>query len=190
MSASGLSCGMRDFCCSRQALWFSCPSACGILVPQSGMEPKSPALEGRFLTTVLPGRSVKFFVNWFISPSLLLSKPRVHKESLKMSTNILSSESESHSVVSSSLQPHGLYSPWNSPGQTTGVGSCFLLKGIFPTQRSNPGLLHCRWILYQLSHWIWWNLSSRILVKYELLQRLIPCIFLLSHFNFVFMVVS
>ena len=31
-------------------------------------------------------------------------------------------ESESHSVVSDSLQPHGLYSPWNSPGQNTGVG--------------------------------------------------------------------
>ena len=43
-------------------------------------------------------------------------------------------------------------SPWNSPGQTTGVGSLTLLQGIFPTQGSNPGLLHCRQILYQLSH--------------------------------------
>ena len=34
----------------------------------------------------------------------------------------------------------------------TGVSSLFLLQGIFPTQGSNPGLLHCRWILYQLSH--------------------------------------
>ena len=50
------------------------------------------------------------------------------------------------------LQPHGLYSPWNSPGQNTGVGSCFLLQGIFPTQGSSPGLPHCRRILYQLSH--------------------------------------
>ena len=62
------------------------------------------------------------------------------------------SESESHSVVSDSLQPHGLYSPWNSPGQNTGVGSLSLLQGIFPSQGSNPGLLHCRRILYQLSH--------------------------------------
>ena len=88
--------------------------------------------------------------------------------------------------MSNSLQPHGLYSPWNSPGQNTGVGSCSLLQGIeprsptlqadslpaeppgkpkstgvgslsllqriFPTQKSNWGLLHCRWILYQLSH--------------------------------------
>ena len=50
--------------------------------------------------------------------------------------------SESHSVMSDSLWPHGLYSSWNSPGQNTGVGSCSLLQGIFPTQGSNPGLPH------------------------------------------------
>ena len=44
------------------------------------------------------------------------------------------------------------YSPWNSPGQNTGVDSLSLLQGIFPTQQWNPGLLHCRLILYQLSH--------------------------------------
>ena len=54
--------------------------------------------------------------------------------------------------MSDSLWPRGLYSPWNSPGQHTGVGSLSLLQGIFPTQGSNPGLLHCWWILYQLSH--------------------------------------
>ena len=64
----------------------------------------------------------------------------------------LESESENHSVVSSSLRPHGLYSPWNSPGKNAGVGSVFLLQGIFPTQGWNPGLPHCRRILYQLSH--------------------------------------
>ena len=62
------------------------------------------------------------------------------------------SESGSRSVMFSSLWPHGLYSPWNFPGQNTGVGSLSLLQGIFPTQRSNPSLLHCRQILYQLSH--------------------------------------
>ena len=56
--------------------------------------------------------------------------------------------SERHSVVSDSLQSHGLYNPWNSLGQNTGVGSLSLLQGIFPTQGSNPGLPHCRWILY------------------------------------------
>ena len=50
------------------------------------------------------------------------------------------------------LQTHGLYSPWNSPGQNTRVGCHSLLQGIFPTQGSNPGLPYCRWILHQLSH--------------------------------------
>ena len=62
------------------------------------------------------------------------------------------SESKSHSVVFDSFQPHGLYSPWNSPGTNTGVGSLSLLqeiflaqgKGVFWTQGSNPGLPHCR----------------------------------------------
>ena len=62
------------------------------------------------------------------------------------------SESERSSVVSNPLWPHGLYSPWNSPGQNTGVGSLSLLQGILPTQGSNPGLPHCRLILCQLSH--------------------------------------
>ena len=68
------------------------------------------------------------------------------------------------------LQPHGLYSPWNSPGQNTGMGSLFLLQGIFPTHGSNPGLLQCRWILYQLSHkggprileWVAYPFSSNL----------------------------
>ena len=46
----------------------------------------------------------------------------------------------------------GLYSPWNSPGQNTGVGSLSLLQGIFQTQGLNQGVSHCRRILYQLSH--------------------------------------
>ena len=58
----------------------------------------------------------------------------------------------SHSVVSDSLRPHGLY----------------LLQEIFPTQRSNPGLLHCKWILYKLNHkgsprileWVAYSFSS------------------------------
>ena len=71
--------------------------------------------------------------------------------------------------VSNSLRPHGLYNPWNSPGQNTGVGSHSFLQGIFPNQGSNPGLPYCRWILYQLSHqgnprileWITYPFSSR-----------------------------
>ena len=54
--------------------------------------------------------------------------------------------------MSNSLWPRGLHSPWNSPGQNPGVGSLSLLQRIFPTQGLNSGLLHCRQILYQLSH--------------------------------------
>ena len=99
-------------------------------------------------------------------------------------------ENESHSVVSNSLWSHRLCSPWNSPGQNTGVGnfsfsrgssqpqglnpglptstqilyepqgkpkntgvgSRSLLQQIFPNPELNQGLLHCRWILYQLSY--------------------------------------
>ena len=72
-------------------------------------------------------------------------------------------ESESGSVVSYSLWPHGLYSPWNSSGHNTGVGSLSLLQGIFLTQGLNLGPPNCGQILYQLSHKgspdYWWFYS-------------------------------
>ena len=57
----------------------------------------------------------------------------------------------------------------------SGVGSLSLLQGSFPTQGSNPGLLHCRWILYQLSHreaWLLFPSSDSVFLtveSYELL---------------------
>ena len=68
-----------------------------------------------------------------------------------------------------SLWLHKVYSPWNSPGQNTGVGCLSLLQGLFLTQGSNPCLPHCRRILYQLSHkgsprileWIAYPFASR-----------------------------
>ena len=54
--------------------------------------------------------------------------------------------------VLSRIWPFATHSPWNSPGENTGVGSLSLFQGIFPNQGSNPGLPHCRWIRYQLSH--------------------------------------
>ena len=89
----------------------------------------------------LPYYYNSFFV--LLHYSLLCSRKLVSKFNMK---------SKSHSVVSNSLPPHGLYSPKNSPGQNTRVGSLSLLQGIFTTQGSNPGLPHCRLILYQLSH--------------------------------------
>ena len=59
--------------------------------------------------------------------------------SLQQSQFGLFDESKSCSVVSDTLQLHRFYSPWNSPGQNTGVGSCSLLQGIFPTPGIKPG---------------------------------------------------
>ena len=73
----------------------------------------------------------------------------------------------SQTFTHNSLQPHGLYSPWNSPGQNTGVGSLSLLQGIFPTQGSNPSLPHYRQILHQLSH------KGSLLRHQECLYRLL-----------------
>ena len=102
----------------------------------------------------------EFHVNW--QRTLLAKKSFIQKThenwhqgtlDLQAKTATVSKEKwKSHSVVSDSLWPHGLYSPWNSPGQNTGVDSLAFLQGIFPTQGSNPGLPHCRQILYQLSH--------------------------------------
>ena len=76
---------------------------------------------------------------------------------------------ESYSVISDSLQPHGLYRSWNSPGQNTWVGSLSFLQRIFSTQGLNPGLSHFRRILYWVSHqgsprileWVTYPFSSR-----------------------------
>ena len=106
---------------------------------------------------------------WHLPSSVSLA---VSSPCCDLGTNILPCSewvSESLSVVSNSLWPHGLYSPWNSPGQNAGVGSLSLLQGIFPTQGLNPSLPHCRQILYQLSHqgsprileWVAYPLSSR-----------------------------
>ena len=61
-------------------------------------------------------------------------------------------ESESCSVVFNSLQPHGLYRGPEFSRPECLVGSLSLLQGTFTTQGLNPGLPHCRRILYQLSH--------------------------------------
>ena len=66
-----------------------------------------------------------------IEPGLLHCRQILYQLSYQGSPE---SESESCSVLSYSLWPHGLYSPWNSPGQNTGVGSLSLLQGIFPTR--------------------------------------------------------
>ena len=88
-----------------------------------------------------------------ISCSLILSLFFIRKHFACQDTT----GSSSRLVVPNSLQLHELYPtrllwPCNSPGKNTGVGSHFLLQGIFPIQGLNPGLLHWRQILYLLSY--------------------------------------
>ena len=65
-------------------------------------------------------------------------------------------------------EAYQLLRPWGFPGKSTGVGCHFLLQEIFPTQGLNPGLLHCRQMLYcfshQLSHTKAGSLSEPMLV--------------------------
>ena len=124
----------------------------------------------------IPGKKIvsSVFVEWkdfqincksFIHPQIFFILVILHKNwfgsfswffyllsSLKASFSCLTLLSESCSVVSDYLWPHGPYSPWNSPGQDTGVGSVSLLQSIFLTQELNQVLLHCSQIIYQLRH--------------------------------------
>ena len=89
-----------------------------------------------------------------------LKKISIKMKKLKMGIEGMSSTCAvlSCSVTSDPLQAHGLYSlsgssvPGDSPGKKSGAGCQALLQGIFPNQGLNPGLLHCRQILYSLSH--------------------------------------
>ena len=95
---------------------------------------------------------------WVTSPSFI---PFWLLVELSWWSEWVSEVSENCSVVSDSLQRHGLYSPWNSPGQSTGVSSLSLLQGIFPTQGSNR-VLHCRQILDQPSYeGSWWRALAK-----------------------------
>ena len=100
----------------------------------------------------LPLRHPKFlpiewsFQKWIWSSHLTHAHPQGFKHFSSLTLKMKVAQS------CLSLRPYGLCSPWHSAGQNTGVGSLSLLQGIFPTQGSNPGLLHCRQILYQLSH--------------------------------------
>ena len=115
---------------SRQEYWSGLPFSPPRNLSLEEIKPECPvfpALPVRFFTTEPPGKSM-----WKLA--------------------FIKHTSESHSVMSNSLWPHGLYSLQNSPGQNTAVCSHPLLQWIFPTQGSNPGLPYCRQILYQLNH--------------------------------------
>ena len=142
-------CLLRGFWQDRKELKRSSFSKLKRSPPNSGRKQRRCGLQQRRCTTpedslARPTASVAL-----IQSALTMGQccPRDAQEK-----SLYSMVSESCSVLSDSLRPHGLYAPWNSPGQDTGVGSLSLLQGIIPTQGSNPGLPHCRGLLCQLSH--------------------------------------
>ena len=102
--------------------------------------------------------------NYYVDPLIKVTKEHRGQWFDSWVCNMLTSESLSFCqyvdemkkkkspVMDDSLWSHGLYSPWNSPGQNTGVVCLSFLHRIFPTPGSNPGPWHRRQILYQLSH--------------------------------------
>ena len=74
------------------------------------------------------------------------------------------------------INPARLLCPWTSPGKNTGVGHHSLLQRVFWTYGSNPGLLHCKQILYHLSYrkvpyylWFLLNLLPTLLYLHTVL---------------------
>ena len=118
----------------------SCPTLC---------DPMDYSLPGSSVHGIIQARILEWGA---ISSSRGSSWPRDSTHVSCLAGRFFPGESESRSVVSDSLWPFGWYTPWNSLGQNAGMGSLSFLQGIFPTQGSNPGLPHCRWIFYQLSH--------------------------------------
>ena len=120
---SHLTCCSQPHLCTLSSVHFTQP--CGLaFFSQTQLAPISRPFYLQFSLTGMFFSSVASYL-------LILSSSVISSEK---------SESESCSVMSNSLLPHGLYSPWNSPDGNTGVGSLCLLQGIILTQGTNPGL--------------------------------------------------
>ena len=117
----------------------SCPILCN---------PMDCSLPGYSVHGILQARILEWVA---ISSFGDLPDPGIKPRSSSLQANSLLSEPSGKPVMSDSLQPYGLkpsrlLCQWDYPGKNTGVDCCFLLQGIFPTQRMNPGLL-------RLLHW-------------------------------------
>ena len=98
--------------------------------------------------------SVKFILQYFIVSDAVTYRIAFFSSSLDCSLLVLVVQQLScvGLLQFCGLQPVRLLCPWDSPGKNIGVGSHFLLQGIFSTQESNPGLLHCRQVIYQVNY--------------------------------------
>ena len=149
--------------------------ACGISVPTPGIEPGPWQWKPRILTTRQPKElpicrlfddSALFLLIFVYLIYLCLKEACLYRDCdfVNLSPwschvlpfvflrDVVRYVCEKVKVTSScAILCNPMDSPRNSPGQNTGVGSCLVLQGIFPTQELNPSLPHCRQILYQLS---------------------------------------
>ena len=149
---------------ARTLEWVAVPSSWGNL-PNPGIEPRSH-IAGRFFTvwaTMKPKNSEVdsplLLQGIFLTPELNWGLLHFRQILYQLSyQGSLQRKLERKwkwkplSRVPILCNPMDLNSPWNSPGQSTGVGSLSFLQKIFPTQGSNPDLLHCRQLLYQQSY--------------------------------------
>ena len=141
---------------SRQEYWSGLPFPPAGDLPNPGIKLRSPSLQADSLPSEPPGKPKNTEVgrlsllqgNFLIQE---LNQGLLHCRQILYQLSYQGSLKWkwSHSVMSNSLRPHGLYptrilSPWDFPGKSTGGGCHFLLQGIFPTQGSNAGLLHYR----------------------------------------------
>ena len=99
---------------------------------------------------------------------------------------VLSCSAMSDSLWSQGLLPISLLCPWNSPDKNTGMGCQSFIQGIFPTQGSNPGLWHCRQILYRLSHkqsllfCLSYLIVAVVITWIDKTSVILPCLYLLD----------
>ena len=131
---------------SRLAYWMSCHALLHRIFSTQGLNP--------YLLRIL---------YWKVDSSLHhLGSPCLQAWKWKWSRSVVSDSATPWTVA---YQAPG---PWDFPGQNTGVGCHFLLQGIFPTQGSKPGLLHCRQTLYRLSH----TCKTKILLFFESIENI------------------
>ena len=151
----------------RQEYWSGLPFPSPGDLPDPGIEPASPALAGGFLTTESPRKTLGVCCCSLTKSGSTLCDPMdCRRPDFPVLHHLPElAQSHVHWVVcvlvaqlwptlcdSHGLQPTRLLCPWDFPDKDAGVGCRFLLQGIFPTQGLNPGLLHRRHILYQLSY--------------------------------------
>ena len=158
---------------SRYEYWSGLPFPSPGDIPNPGIEPRSPALQADSLLSELQGKLLGIFPTRGLNPGLSYYRQILYQLSHKGSPRILEwvaypfSADPGIEPGSPELQVDSLLAELPEKPRTTilshkkprntGVGSLSLLHGIFPTQESNRGLLHCRWILYQLSYQGSWN---------------------------------